>query len=62
MAPYFVISLCDILCELPEPHGARGAMTFFVNCLNHMVQEGPLCAGNLSTASGDRLSGNRSKT
>jgi hypothetical protein len=25
MAPIFVISLCDILCELPEPHGARGA-------------------------------------
>jgi hypothetical protein len=36
-------------------------VTFFVNCLNHMVQEGPLCAGNLSTARGDRLSGNCSK-
>jgi hypothetical protein len=36
-------------------------VTFFVNCLNHMVQEGLLCAGNLSTTSGDRLSGNRSK-
>jgi hypothetical protein len=36
-------------------------VTFFVNYLNHMVQEGPLCAGNLSTTSGDRLSGNRSK-
>jgi hypothetical protein len=24
MAQYFVISLCDVLCELPEPHGARG--------------------------------------
>jgi hypothetical protein len=24
MAPYSVISLCDILYELPEPHGARG--------------------------------------
>jgi hypothetical protein len=35
MAPYFVISLCDILCELSEPHGARG----------------DVCAGNLSTAS-----------
>jgi hypothetical protein len=23
MAPIFVISLCDILCELPEPHGAK---------------------------------------
>jgi hypothetical protein len=36
-------------------------VTFFMNYLNHMVQEGPLCAGNLSTASGDRLSKNRSK-
>jgi hypothetical protein len=36
-------------------------VTFFVNYLNHMVQKGLLCAGNLSTASGDRLSGNRSK-
>jgi hypothetical protein len=45
MAPYFVISLCDILCELPELHGARG----------------DICVGNLSTASRDRLSGNRSK-
>jgi hypothetical protein len=45
MAPYFVISLCDILCELPEPHGARG----------------DVCAGNLSTASGDRLSGTVAK-
>jgi hypothetical protein len=26
-------------------------VTFFVNCLNHLVQKGPLCAGNLSTAS-----------
>jgi hypothetical protein len=25
MAPIFVISLCDILCELPEPRGAKGA-------------------------------------
>jgi hypothetical protein len=39
MAPYFVISLCDILCELPEPHGVRG----------------DIYAGNLSTASGDYL-------
>jgi hypothetical protein len=30
-----------ILCDLPEPHGARG----------------DICAGNLSTASGDRLFG-----
>jgi hypothetical protein len=28
-----------ILCDLPEPHGARG----------------DVCAGNLSTASGDHL-------
>jgi hypothetical protein len=41
MVPYFVIILCDILCELPEPHGARG----------------DVCAGNLGTASGDRLFG-----
>jgi hypothetical protein len=27
-------------------------VTFSVNYLNHMVQKGPLCAGNLSTASG----------
>jgi hypothetical protein len=25
MTPISVISLCDILCELPEPHGAKGA-------------------------------------
>jgi hypothetical protein len=31
-------------------------VTYFMNCLNHMVQE-----GNLSTASGDRLSENCSK-
>jgi hypothetical protein len=36
-------------------------VTFFVNCLNHRVLEGPLYAGNLSTASGDHLSGNWSK-
>jgi hypothetical protein len=36
-------------------------VTFFVNWLNHMVQDGPLCAGKLSTASGDYLSGNCSK-
>jgi hypothetical protein len=33
-------------------------VTFFVNCLNHKVQKGPLCAGNLSTASGATLCGN----
>jgi hypothetical protein len=27
-------------------------VTFCVNNMNHMVQKGPLCAGNLSTASG----------
>jgi hypothetical protein len=27
--------------------------TFCVNCMNHVVQKGPLCAGNLSTACGD---------
>jgi hypothetical protein len=31
---------------------------FFVNWLNHTVQKGPLCAGNLSTASGATLCGN----
>jgi hypothetical protein len=33
-------------------------VTFFVNCLNHMVQKGPLGAGNLSTMSGATLCGN----
>jgi hypothetical protein len=28
MAPYFVIILCDILCELSEPHGVRGDCLF----------------------------------
>jgi hypothetical protein len=41
MTLYFVIGLCDILCELPEPHGARG----------------DVCVGNLSTASDDCLFG-----
>jgi hypothetical protein len=36
-------------------------VTYFMNCLNHLVQEGMLCAGNLSTVSRDRLLGNRSK-
>jgi hypothetical protein len=27
-------------------------VTFYVTCLNHMVQKGPLCVGNLSTANG----------
>jgi hypothetical protein len=26
-------------------------VTFCVNCLNHMVQKGPICVGNLSSAS-----------
>jgi hypothetical protein len=25
MAPICVTRLCDILCELPEPYGAKGA-------------------------------------
>jgi hypothetical protein len=25
MSPVFVTRLCDILCELSEPHGAKGA-------------------------------------
>jgi hypothetical protein len=33
-------------------------VTFFVNCLNHMVQKGPLYAGNLIIASGATLCGN----
>jgi hypothetical protein len=45
MAPDFVIILCDLLCELPEPHGARR----------------DVCVGNLSTGSRDHLFGNRSK-
>jgi hypothetical protein len=36
-------------------------VTFFVNYINHMVQEGLFCAGNLSTASGERLSENHSR-
>jgi hypothetical protein len=45
MAPCFEINLCDILCELPEPHGARG----------------DVCEGNLSTTSGDRSLGTVAK-
>jgi hypothetical protein len=41
MAPYFVIILCDILCKLPEPHGARG----------------DVCTEKFSTASGEHLFG-----
>jgi hypothetical protein len=32
-------------------------VTFYVNCPNHMAQKGPLCAGNLSTASGATVCG-----
>jgi hypothetical protein len=32
-------------------------VTFCVNCLNHMVQKGPLCVGNLSTTSGATVCG-----
>jgi hypothetical protein len=45
MAPIFVISLCDILCELPEPHGAKGATV----------------CGKPQHCKRGRLSGNRSK-
>jgi hypothetical protein len=45
MAPIFVISLCDILCELPKPHGAKG---------------GTVC-GEASALQAGRLSGNCSK-
>jgi hypothetical protein len=41
MTTYFVIILCDILCELPEPHGAGE----------------DVYVGNLSTTNGDRLFG-----
>jgi hypothetical protein len=36
-------------------------VTFCVNCLNHMVQKGQLCVGNLSTASGDVCRENEAK-
>jgi hypothetical protein len=39
------IILCDILCDLPEPHGARG----------------DVCAGNPALQAGTVCSGNRSK-
>jgi hypothetical protein len=32
-------------------------VTFYVNCLNHIVQKGPLCVINLSTASGATVCG-----
>jgi hypothetical protein len=28
MAPVCETCLCDLLCELPEPHGAKGATSF----------------------------------
>jgi hypothetical protein len=40
MTPIFVTRLCDILCELPEPHGAKGA--HFVRETS-ALQAGPLC-------------------
>jgi hypothetical protein len=46
MAPYFVIILCDILCELPEPHGARGAFAWEALAL----QARTVCLGNRSKA------------
>jgi hypothetical protein len=33
MAPIYVISLCDILRELPEPHGAQGATVWEISTL-----------------------------
>jgi hypothetical protein len=45
MAPYFVISLCDIL----------------VNYLNHMVQEGMFVQETLALQAGTVYWGNRSK-
>jgi hypothetical protein len=33
-------------------------VTFCVNFLNHIVQKGPLCAGNIGTASGATVCGN----
>jgi hypothetical protein len=36
-------------------------VTFCVNCLNHMVQKGPLSIGNIITASGGTVCGNCSK-
>jgi hypothetical protein len=54
-------TICRVLClvEWGWQHTLWPVfMTYFVNCLNHMVQEGMFCAGNLSTASGDRLLGN----
>jgi hypothetical protein len=47
MAPVCVTCLCDILCELPEPHGAKGG-----HCVweTSALQTGPLCAGKRSKA------------
>jgi hypothetical protein len=46
---------------LPRVRYGMTCLLIRYDYLNHMGQEGPLCAGNLSTASGDHLSGNRSK-
>jgi hypothetical protein len=46
MAPYFVISLCEIFYELPEPHYARGNV-----CAETLaLQVGTICLGNRSKA------------
>jgi hypothetical protein len=55
----YAISCVSCLVEWGWDHTLWSVfVTYFVNYLNHMVQEGTLCAENLSTASGDRLSGN----
>jgi hypothetical protein len=45
MAPIYVTHLCDILCELPKPHGAKGATV----------------CGKSQHCNWGRVSGNRSK-
>jgi hypothetical protein len=58
----YVVGCVSCSVEWGQHHALWSVfVTLFVNCLNHMVQEGSFCAGNLSTASGDRLSWNRSK-
>jgi hypothetical protein len=41
MAPIFVTSLCYILCELLEPHGARGVTLCG-------LQAGTVCQGTVA--------------
>jgi hypothetical protein len=43
MAPYSVIIHCDILCELPEQHGARGD----VYAEDHSIANGDHLFGKL---------------